>query len=531
MNILSSGSSNTEYSYVPAALTPSMTCGAFYITHGRTGVRHVDYQPLATGSITRLPDRTIHFVYHPKARPLDTNFDYCISFSPYEPGSWADLIGLKHFLVSAYHGIGERIRNRAFIHNDMKLIADSGGAQLKFAVGDETAFVDPRKILWWMNECADVGMTLDFAPRPVDQGNKAAMKALAKMSRTSNKFFARNKTDRLHLCNITHGFTLEDVRRWTDTVAMPGFDGWACGADVRNNNIANLRILLVPMLEQEQVSHYHLFGFSGRKKTPAMAWMARRLGMLREKKKLKPAVVTSDSTTWLTMAKWRAFMTFDPRSGHSELLPVGKRHKLKNGLHIPCSCFMCANIGWIDYYDLPPQSYAGRALAIHNLYILHQQVEFWNKHAALAKNVDEYMEIVEWSFPKKREIRDMVRYVDAAFEHGLDKADERFRGSLPDRPTRLAMKPLFRSAKDAADLSFEDLPSAVENIDKYKDFKWKTEVPLYPFEKRKRKGPTLLADAINPDVAAELNTAQIAEVLGDDIDVTPPKKGAGKASP
>lgn len=962
------------YKYVAAALTPSMTCGTFYITYGRTGVRYFEYQPLATGSIVKLPDRTIHFVYHPKARPLDTTFDVCLSFSPFEPRSWADQIGVSHFLISAYHGIGERIRNRSFKRNGLKLIADSGGAQLKF---DVVKFVDPREVAWWMNECADIGMTLDFAPRPVDQGNKKALKLLAQESRKANKFFVRNKADNLKLVNITHGFcvtgdtlvstdlglvrldslgsapvggakristsvaglghpakatlfynsgvkptrkvttrngyevtgtlvhplltlrdgvktwvklgdlrlgdyvaisreghswpvnpvvvdwtfeplsqdrnsetykapshvtedlgtvlgyllsegavnrrghilfgntdkrlisdfkrawtacfpdcairsstrqfkhypgskpyhqcivhsvyvreflvacgldrskaaaktipwsilqspkkvvanflrafydgdgtcnrngvqawssstdllrqlqilllrfgvvtrrcdpekyvliaeghnatllsteigpfcskhknfkfkaqgahsktdiipglaelayalrqdrsvalngrhgyknddgaivhvrfprqaringrtvnftydslrkpkalsalrsisatfgdevdellrinafwdpvvsltntgrkqvydltvakdhafsgngiichnTLDQVRAWTDTVAMPGFDGWAAGADTMNNNIANLRNILQPMLEQPPVGHYHLFGFSGRKKTPAMAWMARRLAMLRAKNKQSKATVTSDSTTWLTMAKWRAFMTFDPTNGHSELLPVGKRHKLQKGLHIPCSCFICAQVGWLDYYDLPPQTHAGRALGLHNLFMLHQQVEFWNKHAASSNTVEEYLRIVDWAFGKKAEIRNMVSYVDTAFEVGLEKADRRFRAVLQDRPSRLGMKRLFDNGED---LSFIDMESAAVNIKAYRKFGWLSEKPTSPFNKPRaaRKGSDIILLGEEPNVASEISIAEAENLLGDDLDVAltkPKRKGA-----
>jgi hypothetical protein len=90
---------------------------------------------------------------------------------------------------------------------------------------------------------------------------------------------------------------------------------------------------------------------------------------------------------------------------------------------------------------------------------------------------------------------------------------------------------LFRTKAEAEDLSFEDLPSAVENIGKYDSFDWKKEKPLCPFDKRRGRKSEVsgLLDSLNPDVSDELNSAQIAEVLGDDVEA-PIKKNSGKTA-
>jgi hypothetical protein len=438
--------------------------------------------------------------------------------SAYEQGSWSEHIGLSHFLISAYHGIAERVRSRGFLRNSLQLIADSGGAQLKFGAAD---FVDPRTVIWWMNECADWGMTLDFAPRPVDQNNPKSLKELANYSLKSNKFFVANKSKSLKLCNVTHGFNLSQVREWTKRVDIEGFSGWAAGADVINNNLANLRNILVPMLECTPVSYYHLFGFSGRKKTPAMAWMGRFVN------KRNGAIMASDSTSWLTLAKWRAYLTFDPSNGHIEPLAVGKRHKLKHTIHLPCSCFVCSAIGWVDYYNLPPQTYAGRALAIHNLFVLHQQTEFWNAQARSARDFKDYWEVVKWAFPHKAEVRNMVQYTEEALTHGLDSADKRFRSVLHDRAARLDMKCLFAGgATKDRDLAYVDRESALDRAERgYKDFKWNKEKPKFPFELKKRgKRHMPSVDDLNPDVIVEASMQRAAEEVGEDVTELKKKK-------
>lgn len=489
------------YTYAPANLTPTSCWANFYIRYeqnplGRRGFRSTPY-----GAITKFPDRTIYYVYNPQHRPNAYSFDEHFNVSPFEPGSWTEQVGLTHCLISAERGIKENVRDMHYLHNSTKVLADSGGAQLKFGTEE---YVDPGKMIAWMNHGAHIGMGLDLAPRPCDQGHRKVLKNLAKMTHTLTEFFLRNKRKDLKIESVAQGFSLEEYRTWCKYVQTDGTHGWAAGAN-SSNDLVNLRGLLVPIFEfstEKQRKHhaYHLFGFSGRERTPALAWLGRYVQTL-----------TTDSTSWITAARFRRYLTFNPTNGATEPIGVGdnvpEKERIRKGMHCPCNCPFCAKLGYLDYYALPSDAFSERSLSFHNLYVMVQQANFWNHAAQTADSVGEYLELVRWAFGNDPAIRTQVEYIEYVAHHGLDKAEQKFHRALAANALggRLDMNPIFgkplalpsgATVKNPENVNgvtasagyYTELPSAQVVLDRYTGTDWsKMKAPLTAFEGKRPK--------------------------------------------
>jgi len=463
------------YHWAPAGLLPGYESSAhLFFTYRKTGVRGMEYEFNKKTRVARtlFPDREIisvfrrwngdhrggHTPYKDMYWPASDCYDEYLPAAVYSPESYMEDV-TPFVLISAHNGMEQNLTTRRFLSGSkFKVIGDSGGSQLKHATKD---YVDPAKVIEWLNNVADLGCSLDAPPRPQDQNDKKVMKALMDIQRMNNDVYFKNWNGRVKLLNAIHGFTAEQVREWAKHVDDDRFHGWCAGLDSVTTFLAGLRTTLIAIKEFPK-KHYHTFGLGGAAlRIPVAAWLGKYTDSL-----------TSDSTTHMSALKWRVYFHLSPMGGIEKIrVGKGKREKTysKTGKvqsdsgppritmdmrPLPCSCPICSRVKYPVFFSLPAGSGAATALNVHNMWTTANHARTWGQLAEKCETSEEYIEA--WAASKGVGLKDasmvdskiIVKYIETAMEAGIDVADRRFLSVIGDDAAVAGrMKKLFKGKK------------------------------------------------------------------------------------
>ena len=428
----------------------------------KNDVSRVEYDLIHPRSaMVWLPDRTL-FMTNPTEpwdiRP-DGRWDQVWDGDPYR-GEWGES-WLPFVMMSAYNGMNTQSHNgssfgcrtRHWITNNVKFIGDSGGSQLKSGTTD---FVDPEAALVWMNQVCDIGAPLDVAPHIQDRYEPNIFKPLIRLQKRHNRMWLRNRRkdqpgwQGLQLKNPAHGFTVDQVRRWCAETADERFIGWAVGGDNPYTLFQHIRTLLVCLLEfnHPNYTHHHMYGAANRTKMPAMAWLGKYFPL-----------ITGDGTGWLDGIKYKRMM-LPHLNGHAYAEHFGHKARLaKTAMPLamsPCSCPACQVIGGhYEVYNLPRATPGPNLLMLHEAYVSARSNMMWSELAESTNNIEEYVQWIIQAYTMAGEKRrtkskivdytvSLVRFVDYAMQHGIDRADQKFKRFMMDDLGTGSMKALFQ---------------------------------------------------------------------------------------
>lgn len=139
------------------------------------------------------------------------------------------------------------------------LICDSGGYQIASGRLRINGDADRLRILRWMEQHADVAMTLDVPTGPIgDPGYAYSSSADCLMATLEHlDFFQRNRVPgKIKLLNVLQGNTLPDSDIWYDAVKQYDFEGWAFAGHLRHNMYAFCRRIL-QMADENRIQNKH----------------------------------------------------------------------------------------------------------------------------------------------------------------------------------------------------------------------------------------------------------------------------------
>jgi hypothetical protein len=364
------------------------------------------------------------FIFDNQSRAvIDRSKDgwYKFSIGPYEHNSI--LQPKLDWIMASAHYLKPEEGNFAK-PSGLRMACDSGGAQLKFGTA---RYVDPHHVIDIYNKCADCGMSLDIPPKAgIDGFNTKALRILARIQKKNNEIFKAKRRPDLGLLNAIHGMKGDDIRRWIDDVIDPEFQGWAAAWDDLSQIESIYRTTAILYREyglKENPQWVHLFGASGPKTIPIMAWMGRYIPFL-----------TADSSSFLEGAKRRSY--FMNQGGSLKIMSCTNDGKGKNfresGFQessiLPCCCEICSLVRYFGVLSRNvefPVSYP--AIIGHNLIMIKQAADEWNT-LATKLNLEEYVHLVGKYIGKDSAI--FVRYADACFTDGPDYADKHFANFL-----------------------------------------------------------------------------------------------------
>lgn len=432
-------------SYVPAGLYPQvfMSESMLYAKFLRKGKFRTEISYYADPghrfSWLKLYDRDV-FLVRNTAHVPDIDFDLCFNMSIFgKDNIYHEQYGLKDVLISAHNGMHELKKWRKMgwrpQNKSIKIIGDSGGAQLRCGT---TNYVDPKGVIDWFNDQVDWGAALEIPPRPVDFGNKKLMMLIAEVQKKNNELFAKHRRDDLKLLNVSHGFTLDEARRYCDIVKNKEFNGWAAGADNTYSPVSAMQSILIPHLEYADYGNerLHILGLSGKMAIPTFALAATKIPNL-----------SMDSTNFLRGNRYRRYIHLDLNGKLHEIDMSPKTGRLPPRQRLPCQCGVCTVIGWWDVFNMDGDAKGQHLLTAHNLNSILRYVQFWNV-SAQTLDYKEYNKLVKQVLPKSyKEVHINNEYMHYALEHGLDKAEDEFRSWMINDPMAHSMPKLFEAER------------------------------------------------------------------------------------
>jgi len=317
-------------------------------------------------------------------------------------------------MVSAAYGIDEwEFRDFYKIpKKDFLFVTDSGGYQI-FSQGLKLEAVD---ILRWMENNADVGLTLDRPPLKtgrtpilgkedeIPRAQEEDFKISIEKSRRNYEIMHRNRqSDKLKLLKVIHGYSLRELNQFYDAVKDLEFDGHAFGANQDDVRSVALVLGFAQTVEKERI---HMFLITGEYTAPVVIYAKRFFNHL-----------TFDSSSFsVTGARYRKWY-YPGKIGSG--IPFGKSYKssLKD---LPCTCPVC-QLAEIEHLNMEG-SIPGGLIALHNL---HQVLTYFYILEKLADSPDDYIQYLRLSGCPQKTI-ESVEYLRCIEENDFDTANKKY---------------------------------------------------------------------------------------------------------
>ncbi|MBS7805929.1 hypothetical protein KIH24_15250 [Rhizobiales bacterium TNE-4] len=177
------------------------------------------------------------------------------------------LFRISHVMSSAGQALSQ-IRPCIITERDRSatlMIGDSGGYQIASGRLKITGAGDIQKILTWLEDHADVAMTLDVPTGPLLSPGYQYRTFGDCLHATEHylAFFQKHRTsDKTRFLNVLQGNTTKESDTWYKAVKKYEFEGWAFAGKLRHN-FFNLCRRLIQMLNENQLqkkSWIHILG-------------------------------------------------------------------------------------------------------------------------------------------------------------------------------------------------------------------------------------------------------------------------------
>lgn len=276
-----------------------------------------------------------------------------------------------HILTSYYYAKTiPNYRKALRIRNDCTLWVDSGG----YTVATKGAELDAREVLKWQEDNADISYTLDYPPIKIYGGSQTSMggftdvsfeelKEKAIKTAKNNEIFLRERTNKhLKIYNVIHGVTLKYLEEWWKYNGEFKFEGYALGTKPAFDALHQASKLA--FLHSKGIrKNVHMLGLSGIRVIPVLAYISKYVDR-----------ISFDSTSYGRGALNRTYFLPHKLNDHISFGEDYERGKME----ISCTCPVCSKLDSAD--DLAaPHTWPGMLIALHNLYLIQEQVSRLNE--------------------------------------------------------------------------------------------------------------------------------------------------------
>jgi hypothetical protein len=240
-------------------------------------------------------------------------------------------------------------RIAGFLKSTKLILQDSGGFQM--ATG-KTDFVCPEYVLEKHRNNADIGVTLDIPIYPFTHAITAeTIPRVASVTERTNRYFL--KSGYSSFMNLNHGRNIKERLKWMESTQKKAPGVALCiGGFISNNRRKVLpkafAATVVKLIQASGYRYFHVLGVSTSWQQIILASIAHRYKVL----------ITSDSTSWLTLARRGCLIT--PNYDVYQLPKSKPGHKTDKLLN--CVCPACSIFQYEALY-----SHNTRFALVHNL--------------------------------------------------------------------------------------------------------------------------------------------------------------------
>jgi hypothetical protein len=289
-------------------------------------------------------------------------------------------------MISTFYGLDKwnfreyyKIPRKNFL-----LVADSGGYQ----ISTQKVQIEPERVLKWMEDNVDVGMTLDAPPLDMSLkvvGSFENFKRGARKSKRNYDIMYRSWNGKLDLLKVIHGSKPKWIKYWYDQMKDFEFSGLAFSPKPLTVESVAINLAFAKHVGAKKV---HIFLGTGADISPLTIYAKKFFDRL-----------TFDSSSFsIAGARYRSY--YLPYK-FSKTIEFGGKYK-GNFKHLPCTCPVCQFATVKDMND--EGSLPGGLIALHNLYVYLQYFYFLK---CLSDDKETYV-----SFLKTQELDNVIRMID-----------------------------------------------------------------------------------------------------------------------
>ncbi len=413
-----------SYRYMHAGyLHPYRGGLSMYVRHRVTGLNDLEVRLIEPGrELLRAPDREILVVDNQHTQPMQQEYgdwDYCI---PLSPGNrvYNDVYEVNALMVNAV--VGMTTNDPEYFTpgrprlDKTEFYADSGGFQILRGLLES---VDPLALGAWYRNNTDFGFSLDVPASKHNKLDDPLYLRRAKIQRENDREILQ-EINPSKFITIIHGDELNGYLKFHDIVAQPGVKRIATPVYRDTPFKAAMRIYSVINALIDEYEGMHLLGLYN----PALLMPFMRLLAKRWPDKL----FTSDSSsvTFRTAARggfYRPDITFGLNAlmmsrSQTDHIPFDLTTRL-----LPCSCMVCSEVKYTDFFSHPKAMMAGRLLYHHNILAVSSQL---NETYRLARWLDDkqWRQHIMYQAPPhaSKWIGDFIDFIDALIQDDMPKA-------------------------------------------------------------------------------------------------------------
>lgn len=372
-------------------------------------------------------------------------------------------------VMGSYHYVDKELQvfsdDDPFIFDNEQLnyILDSAGFQLMKRVVD---YVDPAKVAKVCAKFAHRGVAVDIPPVGDDYYDEDIMELLAMAQKRNMDIMKQHLPAGYDLVIPVHGADLEAQIAWFDTVYDPDFQSYAVSVGKKEFDLNRLPMIAKLMFDHSAHS-IHLLGSSSQQLIPLYCV----IGKYRH--------VTADSSSWMYKSmRHRKYLVYQ-NNGTMREFDIGRSSNVYpdgSGVVTKCNCPVCKAIPCLEVYGTEEQFKTTAFLALHNMYVYKQVVDYWNQlvqSSPIEEVARHYADCFRWK-NREKAAKKMVfidRFMAMAKNEGAEAAIEHydFKFSDPDGVDDFDEEEVEDDDSFSAEELFLDAPedSSIFLLDKY----------------------------------------------------------------
>lgn len=287
---------------------------------------------------------------------------------------WSTQSFIKHNAVLySYFFVGKdkNFREEIGYPKENIFFADSGG----FSVVTQGAKIDPRDVILWMNNNADIGVILDIPPYDFSGTAQFGGSASKKFKSSLEKTYENSKImydlwdrNKLKLYAVMQGETYNQKTEWLDKLLTIGeFSGCALSPKPSSDLFQIISHMFIAL--NRGIKNIHILQVSGKTQMAVIYYVAKMTNYF--------DLITFDSSTYIRLgAEFRKIFTTPFELGE-EVYNKDFRGK------VPCDCLCCStlnnNTNLLQASNSSEATIAGLLLSLHNLRMKIIETDLLNK--------------------------------------------------------------------------------------------------------------------------------------------------------
>lgn len=363
----------------------------------------------------------------PVTNPGQINFPLDITGKELFWGKENSIVEHDSFLINTFHSKNKIFNRKEYgIRDDVIIMADSGGLQnFRIEQGiikseNETKLLNPREVIDWQEQSADIGFILDKIPPTgrfgIDTCSHEKFIECAKQTKANTEIMFQYKDNKeFRLYGIIHGKDYDTLKTWYDITKDDRLAGYGIGC-----GSSPLSFVIPILFAYENVDKpIHFLGVGGLERSILPLYFS----------KFFKYPITCDSSIFITGQMYRQF--YLPTVLNKSIHYPSSKEKVSMK-RFACNCPVCKSIEFESIFDTTNNKINDIKFTLHNLYVFK---EYFHTLETLLDDKKSFMSVINAHFSD--DVKLAFEMLDYGIEYGSQKMLHKYASKLTIAPPQI----------------------------------------------------------------------------------------------